>query len=125
MTTNPATLAMVTVDCADPGREAEFWAAALGGEVGYSDENYGLVTHGGGQRLGFGRVEGWTPPGWPNEGGSKQFHLDLAVDDLAEAEATMLGLGATRPDDQPDEGWTVLLDPDGHPFCLTKAANWN
>lgn len=39
MTTNPATLAMVTVDCADPGREAEFWAAALGGEVGYSDEN--------------------------------------------------------------------------------------
>jgi len=30
--TSLATLAMVTVDCADPKREAEFWAAVLGWE---------------------------------------------------------------------------------------------
>ena len=28
------------------------------------------------------------------------------------------------PDEQPGETWRVLLDPSGHPFCLTLAANW-
>ena len=46
------------------------------------------------------------------------------MDDLAEAEAKLLELGATKPSEQPSEDWVVLRDPDGHPFCLTKAANW-
>ena len=78
----------------------------------------------GAQRLGFGRVGGWEAPAWPNPDGTKQFHLDLAVADLDAAERQLLELGATKPADQPGETWTVLLDPDGHPFCLTKAANW-
>ena len=119
----PATLAMDTIDCADPAAEAAFWAAALGWQNSYSDENYGMVTKGD-QRIGFGRVEGWKAPGWPNTSGTKQFHFDLAVDDLAEAEAKLLELGATKPSEQPSEDWVVLRDPDGHPFCLTKAANW-
>lgn len=119
----PATLAMVTIDCADPGREAEFWAAALGWEVSYSDDNYGMVTKAD-QRIGFGRVEGWTPPDWPNTSGSKQFHFDLAVEDLDAAAAQCVDLGATLPDEQPGDTWRVLLDPSGHPFCLTQAANW-
>ena len=119
----PATLAMVTIDCADPATEAAFWAAALGWQNSYSDENYGMVTKGD-QRIGFGRVEGWKAPDWPNTSGTKQFHFDLAVDDLAEAEAKLLELGATKPSEQPSEDWVVLRDPDGHPFCLTKAANW-
>ena len=36
----------------------------------------------------------------------------------------MLELGATLPEFQPGETWRVLLDPSGHPFCLTQAANW-
>lgn len=119
----PASLAMVTIDCADPAAEAAFWAAALGWQVTYSDENYGMVTQGD-QRLGFGRVEGWKAPGWPNTSGTKQFHLDLAVDDLETAATALLELGATKPAEQPSEDWIVLRDPDGHPFCLTKAANW-
>jgi hypothetical protein len=119
----PATLAMVTIDCADPAGEAAFWAAALGWQNSYSDENYGMVTKGD-QRIGFGRVEGWKAPGWPNTSGTKQFHFDLAVDDLATAEAKLLELGATKPSEQPSDDWVVLRDPDGHPFCLTKAANW-
>ena len=35
-----------------------------------------------------------------------------------------LGLGWV-PDHQPGETWRVLLDPAGHPFCLTDAANWD
>ncbi|GAA4712336.1 VOC family protein [Pedococcus ginsenosidimutans] len=121
--TAPATLAMTTIDCADPSAEARFWAAALGGEVAHAQDEYAMVTLGE-QRIGFGRVEDWTAPEWPNPHGTKQFHFDLAVEDLAAAEAALTGLGATRPADQPSTDWVVLLDPAGHPFCLTKAANW-
>ncbi len=123
MTDAPAALAMVTIDCADPAKEAEFWAAALGWEVTYSDADYGLATDGR-MRLGFGRTDGWQAPAWPNPDGTKQFHLDLAVDDLEAAAERLTGLGARRAEPQPSADWIVLLDPDGHPFCLTKAANW-
>jgi predicted enzyme related to lactoylglutathione lyase len=119
----PAALAMTTIDCADPAGEAKFWAAALGWELAHADSDYGMVTHGS-QRLGFGRVEGWKAPGWPNTSGTKQFHFDLAVDDLAAAEAALTALGATKPTPQPSTDWVVLRDPDGHLFCLTRAANW-
>jgi hypothetical protein len=47
-------------------------------------------------------------------------HLDLAVDDLDEAEAEALRLGAHRAAEQPaPDRWRVLLDPAGHPFCLS------
>jgi len=50
----------------------------------------------------------------------KQIHLELAVQDLETAEAEALALGATRPDQQPNpEHWRVLIDPAGHPFCIT------
>lgn len=123
MTTAPASLAMVTIDCADPAAEASFWASALGWEVTYSDNDYGMVSDGT-SRLGFGRVDGWSAPEWPNQGGTKQFHLDLAVEDLQAAAAQLIALGATRPEPQPSQDWVVLRDPDGHLFCLTKAANW-
>ena len=119
-----ARLAMLTVDCADPRAEAAFWAAALGGEVAHAQDEYAMVTGAGSSALGFGLVEGFTPPPWPDEAGAKQFHLDLAVEDLAEAERAMVALGATVPEHQPGETWRVLLDPAGHPFCLTLAANW-
>ena len=33
-------------------------------------------------------------------------------------------LGATLADPQPGETWTVVIDPAGHPFCLTDANKW-
>lgn len=53
----PAALAMVTIDCTDPAREAAFWASALGWEMTYADADYGLATDGT-LRLGFGRIDG-------------------------------------------------------------------
>jgi predicted enzyme related to lactoylglutathione lyase len=123
MTVPAARLAMVTLDCADPVRSATFWSAMLGWEVASSEHDYAMLT-GPDHALGFGRVEGYTAPGWPNEHGSKQFHFDLAVDDLDEAQARAVELGAVPADPQPGETWRVLLDPAGHPFCLTKAENW-
>ncbi len=118
-----ASLAMVTIDCADPSAQAEFWAAVLGLQVAHAEADYAMLT-GAGPRIGFGRVEGWQPPDWPNPEGTKRFHFDLAVDDLDAARARCEQLGATLADPQGGEGWIVLLDPAGHPFCLTQAANW-
>ena len=118
-----ARLAMVTVDCADPRASAAFWSALLGWDVAVVEDEYAMLT-GPTSALGFGRVEGHQPPAWPDEHGRKQFHFDLAVADLDQAQAAAVALGATVADPQPGETWRVLLDPAGHPFCLTKAENW-
>lgn len=123
MTESVASLAMLTLDTDDPEKAVAFWAGVLGWEIAHSSADYAMLT-GPSHALGFGRVEDYVPPAWPNEQGSKQFHLDLAVPDIVAAEAKCVDLGATVPDEQPGETWRVLLDPSGHPFCLTDAANW-
>jgi predicted enzyme related to lactoylglutathione lyase len=119
-----ATLKMVTLDSGDARRDAEFWSAVLGWTVAHAQDEYAMLTGPDGVAIGFGTVADHEPPGWPNERGSKQFHFDLAVDDLDAGADACVELGATLPDEQPGETWRVLLDPSGHPFCLTLAANW-
>lgn len=118
-----ARLAMFSIDCDDPRALADFYGELLGMEIAHAGDDYAMLT-GDGPALGFGRVEDYRAPTWPNPNGSKQYHLDLAVEDIASAEARALELGATLADPQPGETWRVLLDPAGHPFCLTNAANW-
>jgi predicted enzyme related to lactoylglutathione lyase len=114
-----AALSMENIDSADPARLARFYAAALGWEVTYSDDSYGMVE-GDGIKVGFGKIEGFRPAQWPDEAGAKRFHLDLQVDDLDEAAERLCAIGASQPDFQPGAGrWRVLLDPDGQPFCLS------
>ncbi|MEU1836200.1 VOC family protein [Micromonospora chersina] len=114
-----AALSMVNIDSADPARLARFYAAALGREVTYSDDSYGMVE-GNGIKIGFGKIEGFRPAPWPDEAGVKRFHLDLQVDDLDEATESLCAIGASQPDFQPGaERWRVLLDPDGQRFCLS------
>jgi predicted enzyme related to lactoylglutathione lyase len=118
-----ATLKMLTLDSSDASRDAAFWSAVLGWDVAHDADGYAMLT-GPDHALGFGTLPDHEAPAWPNEHGTKQFHLDLAVDDLDAAAAECVELGATLPDEQPGETWRVLLDPSGHPFCLTRAANW-
>ena len=120
------TIAMTSIDCAEVGPVARFWSELLDLPVEATDDfaSYAMLRGETGPALGFGRVEGWVAPGWPNEHGSKQFHLDVAVDDLDAAQTRAVGLGATLVDPQPGETWRVLLDPAGHPFCLTDAGAW-
>ncbi|WP_040161457.1 VOC family protein [Nigerium massiliense] len=117
-----ASLAMVTLDAPDAAALADFWSKALGWPIAYSDENYAMLT-GPTHALGVGTTPDYQKPTWPDDG-RKQFHLDLAADDVEAAAAKLVELGATRPDEQPGETWVVLLDPAGHPFCVTDAANW-
>jgi predicted enzyme related to lactoylglutathione lyase len=106
---------------ADPEALAEFYRQATGFEVHTSSgpEFVGLNRKDG-LFLGFQRVDDYQPPQWPGQILPQQSHLDFRVDDLDQAEAQLLDLGATKPAYQPDEGkWRVLADPAGHPFCLT------
>ncbi|CAN7212053.1 VOC family protein [Knoellia sp. LjRoot47] len=118
-----AALKMLTLDSSDASRDAAFWSAVLGWKVASDGDGYAMLT-GPDHALGFGTVPDHEAPAWPNEHGSKQFHLDLAVDDLDGAAQQCVELGATLPDEQPGDTWRVLLDPSGHPFCLTRAENW-
>jgi hypothetical protein len=119
---NP-TLKMITLDCADVRPVATFWSDLLGWDIAVVQDEYAMLT-GPGVSLGLGRVEDYAAPTWPNEHGSKQFHFDLACADIAATEARCVQLGATVASAQPGETWRVLLDPAGHPFCLTDEANW-
>ncbi|MFE4978020.1 VOC family protein [Kitasatospora sp. NPDC056651] len=114
-----ARLAMVTIDCADPIALASFYGELLGWETRHTDENFAILDNPeGGSPLGFGRVSGYRPEPWTEPDGSKHFHLDFYVDDLEEATAKALALGATEPAYQHGRTLRVLIDPAGHPFGL-------
>ena len=109
----------VSLDCADPVVLADFWAAMLGGEVVFtSTTTVDIRTEW--VWLSAMKVPDYTPPTWPESDVPKQIHLDLAVTDLetAVAEAEQLGALIVSVQPAPDR-WRVLLDPAGHPFCLT------
>ncbi|MFI8949169.1 VOC family protein [Streptomyces sp. NPDC053750] len=115
----------VTFDCPDPAELARFYGEALGLPVAFSTDDFVLLGGGpdGAAGLGFNRLADYRRPTWPDPSQEKQAHIDLGVDDLDTAEARLLALGATKPDFQPEpDRWRVLLDPAGHPFCVSTVA---
>jgi catechol 2,3-dioxygenase-like lactoylglutathione lyase family enzyme len=104
----------VSLGCPDPQQLADFYRELLGGRQLWAKESsVGIEVDG--AVLVAQRVDDHSPPDWP---GTSIVHLDLTADDLAAAEARAVALGATLAE-QPDPRWRVLLDPAGHPFCLT------
>lgn len=137
----------VSFDAADPQRLAAFWQEALGYQLqdppeGYAtwedwaravgipeeawDNTTALVDPDGVMpRLFFQRVP--EPKTAKN-----RVHLDLSVSGGREvpqqdrrprvdaAADRLVGLGATlvRPNDEPDQYWVVMRDPEGNEFCL-------
>lgn len=113
-------LGSIALDCDDTSALAEFWAALLGGEVAFRSDGFCAVRTDGGWIAAV-KVEGYVPPSWPDPSVPKQMHLDLKVDDLDEAQAGAVQLGATIAATQPAvDRWRVLFDPAGHPFCLSS-----
>jgi len=106
----------VSLDCADPARLADFYFQLLGGRVVWSRKDSAGV-HVPGVLLIAQRVNDYRPPVWP---GASVVHLDLtAAEELEEPAQRAILLGARLADPQPDPRWRVLLDPAGHPFCIT------
>ena len=109
----------ISLDCANPGRLAQFWAELLGGEIAFQSDVFVAVKLENVWMTAV-RVENYQAPTWPSDTTPKQMHLDLAVTDLQLSSAEAIRLGATQCDVQPaPERYLVLLDPAGHPFCLT------
>ena len=114
-----ARFAGVSLDCADPAALADFYLGLLGGQVLWrAAGSVGLRVPG--VVLVMQRVAEYRPPAWP---GSSVVHLDLtAGDGVAAAAARAVEAGAVLAEYQPDPRWRILLDPAGHPFCITTIA---
>ncbi|MEV5680776.1 VOC family protein [Streptomyces sp. NPDC052179] len=110
----------ITFDCPDPAELARFYGKALGLAVVFSTDDFILLGQEGAPGLGFNRLADYRRPTWPDPSQEKQAHMELGVDDLDAAQARLLALGAIKPDFQPaPDRWRVLLDPAGHPFCVS------
>ena len=122
-----ANLQCVVLDCADVAELSGFYSSLLGGAVNQPDPRWSLndgwatLHTGSGLVLAFQRVEDHQPPQWPDPARPQQFHLDLGVKDLDEAQEQVLNLGATLLDaGDGNRGWRIYADPAGHPFCLVR-----
>lgn len=111
----------VCLEAPDPQSLADFYAAVLGWPVADRDEHGAAIQIGETNAfISFQEATDYVPPVWPARQGKQQMmmHIDVAVDDVGEAVAAALKLGATLADYQPQDDCKVLLDPAGHPFCL-------
>lgn len=111
------TFDIVALDTADPPALAEFYNTLLGWSTERVDDDWITISGGAGARLAFQLAPDHQPPTWPDNEVPQQIHLDLRVDDLAEATAYAESIGARRLTEA-REGFVVFLDPSGHPFCL-------
>jgi catechol 2,3-dioxygenase-like lactoylglutathione lyase family enzyme len=115
------TLAGIVLDAPDARELAAFYRRLLGW-TGAQDEPgwVKLAAPDGGPALSFQTESAYVSPVWPAKPGDPQMsvHLDIRVEDLAEAGAHAEKAGATLADFQPQDDVRVYLDPDGHPFCL-------
>jgi catechol 2,3-dioxygenase-like lactoylglutathione lyase family enzyme len=77
----------------------------------------------GGMGLSFHHEDRYVRPIWPSEPEKQlmMMHLDVGVDDLEAGVAWATELGATLAAAQPQPHVRVMLDPDGHPFCLFQS----
>ena len=115
----------ISLDCAEPAPLGEFWKELLGGEIAFARDDISVVKLDG-LLLTAMRVDGYVPPTWPTGPVAKQAHIDVAVDDLDDAVKRAVSLGAVVAIDQPDPpSHRVMIDPAGHPFCLSLASNFD
>lgn len=62
------------------------------------------------------QVENYQAPTWPTQERGQQIHIDFHTDDREEMVKKAESLGADLK--EVNKGFTVLLDPAGHPFCI-------
>ncbi len=105
----------------DPRRLAAFYERLLGWER-FADEQDWVTVRPDADSIGlaFQTEDRYVRPVWPAAHGEQQMtaHLDIVVEDFPAAIAWALEAGATEAEFQPQADVRVMLDPDGHPFCL-------
>lgn len=117
-----AKLRGVTLDCPEPKGLSDFYHQLTGLKVAMSDDSFAALESDDGLWISFQRVENFRAPQWPGQDVPQQFHLDFGVPDLTAGEARVVELGGSAASEQPGgDRWRVMLDPAGHPFCLSLA----
>jgi len=123
-------LQTVVLEARDPHALARFYSELLGLPVTRVDGDWVDIGDAATTRMSFQHAPEHQPPRWPDPASSMQFHLDIEVADIEEAEAKVLALGARRLPwgsaeeaaqglrPPSDSGFRVYADPAGHPFCL-------
>ena len=113
------------LDCVNPHELAKFYAALVGWEIVFHDDDWAfLAAPGTGQGaypcISFQRNPGYTPPVWPEKPDAQRqmAHIDFVVSDLEKAVQHAVQCGAAIADAQFSDNWRVMFDPAGHPFCL-------
>lgn len=109
----------VILDCPDPKALAEFYSALLNQPITYESDDFVVVamdTSSSG--LAFQLAPDHRRPTWPLPAVPQQIHFDVMVEDVSDAIARVLALGATRL------GGDVFADPAGHPFCVIARPTW-
>ncbi|HKD90019.1 MAG TPA: VOC family protein [Streptosporangiaceae bacterium] len=118
------TIRSITVDCANPYKQALFWSEVTGWREDPDDPNHpddpaGRIVEGHGINLLFIPVpEGKTV--------KNRMHLDLMPTQRSRDEEVtrLLGIGASMVEDhrEPDgTGWVTLADPEGNEFCVERS----
>jgi catechol 2,3-dioxygenase-like lactoylglutathione lyase family enzyme len=112
-------LAAVALDSPDPQTLARFYRDILDAEIIWESDDF-VALKAGKIALTVQRIADYQTPTWPENSIPKQMHLELQVDDLDSAQTAVLAAGGRKAETQPSpERWRVLIDPAGHPFCLT------
>jgi hypothetical protein len=114
----PCKFTELVIDCANPNRLAEFWAAVLGGSI--TADEYGCVQ----VAAGPGQMPRLTFVEVPNAKSIKnRLHIDLNPLGCTQAEEVerILQLGASRVDvGQGSVSWVVSADIEGNEFCVLR-----
>jgi catechol 2,3-dioxygenase-like lactoylglutathione lyase family enzyme len=114
------TLAATVLQSPEPLALARFYGELTGWTVYEDDPTWARIRPDDGAGLSVQYDADWEPPVWPSTADAPrmEMHLDFQVEDLDAAVARAEGFGARQADFQPQDDVRVMLDPDGHVFCL-------
>ena len=120
----------IVLDCKNPVELSEFYIKLLGWKKGYDKDEFIII----GSKdcnldIAFQKNEDYVPPVWPEVEGKQQMmlHIDFAIPHsmLQKWIDYVIELGGTKSEFQYAEAGdgAVMLDPEGHPFCLDVIYN--
>lgn len=111
----------VVIDCPQPTALAAFYSELLGLPVTYTSKDWVVIAaNDSASGYAFQISVDHQQPRWPDAEHPQQVHLDVMVDDVADAVPLVLALGAREL----SAAGHIYADPAGHPFCLIPRPRW-
>lgn len=111
----------IAFDCPNANELADFYVSLSGWKKEISTNEWAALRTPEGILLVFQTVENYAPPVWPWEKAKQQqmVHIDFKVENLSKSVAHAIKCGAKKANVQFYDTSTTMIDPAGHPFCLS------